>query len=452
MAGARVYAVSAMRPLGTFSAVAALAAWTALACEPAEAARIAVFDNPAYVDTSSRNEQAESDSIQASLTWLGHRVSPFEATEAAAMQSAIGAASVVVIPELENRDLAAALSEAALGVLRTFVLRGGDLLVHGTSDQRASNLLNTLFGWKVTSGTVGNATIGPDAPGTPFAGAPSRINANQRTRGLDLANLPDDAEILYVNRTRAPVVLFRQGTGRVLYLGWDWYQAVPLGDADGGWLRLLVAAIGDEAPCRDEGGVDRDGNGVIDSCSEEPEEDGCAQLDTRRITARGTWIEFANPRPDGFREIFFNGVFKLPSRTSFADLDPRRVPFVFSVLDAEGNPQVAQTFPAVGARANDGVGWRFNPRDAKWVFDDPSGESANGFTRVVAKDLDPDSPGRVRFRASGNGGSYPVKPTGDPLSISIVVGDSELGQCAEATFEKSQCFVEKKTRSVRCRY
>jgi hypothetical protein len=443
---------SIMSPLRKSICSVALSASAALTYGPAEAARVAVFDNPAYVDTSSRNEQAESDSIQASLAWLGHRVTPFEATEAAAIQSAIGAASVVVIPELENRDLASALSEAALGVLRNFVLRGGQLLVHGTSDQRAPNLLNTLFGWRVTSGTVGNATIGPDAPGTPFAGAPSRINANQRTRGLDIANLPADAEVLYVNRTRAPVVQFRQGAGRVLYLGWDWYQAVPLGDADGGWLRLLVAAIGDEAPCRDEGGVDRDGNGVIDSCNEEPEEEGCAKLDTRRITARGTWIEFANPRPDGFREIFFNGVFKLPSKTSFADLDPRRVPFVFSVLDAEGDPQVAQTFPAVGARTNDGVGWRFNARDAKWVYQDPSGNNANGFVRIVAEDLYPESPGRVRFRAIGNGGSYPVKSTGGPLSISIVVGDSELGQCADATFTKNQCYVEKKSRNFGCRY
>jgi hypothetical protein len=127
--------------------------------------------------------------------------------------------------------------------VRNFVLRGGDLIVHGTSDQRAPNLLNALFGWQLTSGAVGNATIGPDAGGTPFAGAPERILANQRTRGLDLTSLPAGAQVMYVNRTRAPVVQFIQGSGRVLFLGWDWYQAAPLGDKDGGWLRLLVAAI-----------------------------------------------------------------------------------------------------------------------------------------------------------------------------------------------------------------
>ena len=43
-----------------------------------------------------------------------------------------------------------------------------------------------------------------------------------------------------------------------------------------------------------------------------------------------------------------------------------------------------------------GYSQRFNPRDAKWVFDDPSGNTANGFIRVVAKDLSPTYPGRVR--------------------------------------------------------
>ena len=415
-----------------------------------QAARVAVFDNANYVDTTSRNDGAESDSIQASLAWLGHRVSLITETEAAALQSAIGSASALVIPELENRDLASALSDAALGVVRNFVLRGGDLIVHGTSDQRAPNLLNALFGWQLTSGAVGNATIGPDAGGTPFAGAPERILANQRTRGLDLTSLPDGAQVMYVNRTRAPVVQFIQGSGRVLFLGWDWYQAAPRGDKDGGWLRLLVAAIGDEAPCRDEGGVDRDGNGVIDSCAGEDEEEGCASIDGRRQVARGSWIELANLRPDGYRTIFFNGTFKLPGGTSFGDLDPRRDPFVFSVLDADGKPRVAQTFPAVGAGHNGGVGWRFNVRDAKWVFDDPSGNSANGFVRVVAKDLSSTHPGRVRFRAIGEGGTYPVKPVDVPMSIVIVVGDAELGECAEGTYSADQCVIDKHSRTLTC--
>lgn len=441
-----------MSPLRFALSFSLSVAGVALVAAPAPATRVAVFDNPSYVDTRSRNTQAESDAIQASLAWLGHRVSTFTEIDATALQSSIGGSSVVVIPELENRDLAAALSETALDLLRRFVNRGGDLIVHGTSDQRAPRLINALFGWHITSGTVGAATIGPDAEGTPFAEAPSRINANQRTRGLDLANLPDSAEALYINRTRAPVVQFLQGAGRVLYLGWDWYQAAPLGDRDGGWLRVLAAAVGDEAPCRDGGGVDRDGDGIIDNCTEEPEEEGCATFDTRRQTPRGTWIELSQPRSEVFHDIFFNGVFKLPARTSFAEIDPRKVPFVFSVLGKDGRPQFTQTLPTTRARASGRLGWRFSARDAKWVFEDPSGNTANGFVRVVAKDLSPDSPGRVRFRAIGQGGNYPVAPTEGPISIMIAVGDSDRGQCAEATFTKSQCFVENNSRSLSCRY
>jgi hypothetical protein len=426
-----------------------IAACVSLACPTsAPAARVAVFDNPAYVDTTSRSSAAESDNIQATLAWLGHRVIPFTTIEASQLQAVISSVNVVVIPELENRDLGQALSEPARQVLRDFVARGRTLLVHGTSDQRAPRFLNAVFGWNLTSGTVGTGTIGPDALGTPFAGAPNRITANQRTRGLDIPSLPKNAAVLYVNRTRAPVAQISHGSGRVLYFGWDWYQAAPRGDRDGGWLRLLVAAIGDNAPCDGKGGIDLDGDGIIDQCEGS---EGCANIDGRRQIARGAWIELANPGPGGFQTLFFNGTFRLPSGATFRDLDPRRTPFVFTVLGADGTPQVAQTFPIAGPRDRNG-GWRYNAKDARWVFEDPSGNSANGFVRVVAKDLGPDSPGRVRFRAVGEKGKYPVKTTATPLTVRIVVGDARQGQCAEVHYAEQSCVMEKKERSIVCRF
>lgn len=415
----------------------------------ARAARIAVFDNPTYVDTTSRDPSAESDNVQAVLSWLGHRVITFTAVDAEGMRAGLSGVTVAVIPELERQDLVSELSEDARDALREFVGLGRELIVHGTSDRRASDLLNVLFGWRLTTGTVGNATLGPDAPGTAFAGAPGRISANQRTRGIDLTSLPADASIYYVNRTRTPVVAFSYGRGRVLYLGWDWYRGVPLGDRDGGWLKVLVAAIGDEAECRaTDDDSDRDRNGIADECEED---DSCADVEGRRRVARGSWLELTNLRQRVFRDFFLSAAFWLPTRIPFESLDPTRTPFVLSVLGSNGEPRIAQTFPTSKARS--GAGWRFIERggERKWVFEDPSGSTANGFVRVVIRDLSIRSPGLVRVRVIGEGGAYAIRESDVPLALQIVFGDAEQGECAEGEFFGRACTFGNRGTSLLCK-
>ena len=38
------------------------------------------------------------------------------------------------------------------------------------------------------------------------------------------------------------VTLFPHGLGAVVFLGWDWIEAAPIGDRDGGWLEVLALA------------------------------------------------------------------------------------------------------------------------------------------------------------------------------------------------------------------
>jgi len=32
------------------------------------------------------------------------------------------------------------------------------------------------------------------------------------------------------------------GRGKIVFLAWDWYDGVPIGSQDGGWLEILEAA------------------------------------------------------------------------------------------------------------------------------------------------------------------------------------------------------------------
>lgn len=88
----------------------------------ASAASVAVFDDPAFVDTASSSSGAESDNVQASLSSLGHTVVTFTN-----IADEIAGHSVVLIPEQENGDLASALSEVERSVLETFIRQGGTL-------------------------------------------------------------------------------------------------------------------------------------------------------------------------------------------------------------------------------------------------------------------------------------------------------------------------------------
>ena len=51
-------------------------------------ANIAVFDNPTFVDTNNMGS-SESDEVQASLTFLGHSVTPFTGITAASFSAAL---------------------------------------------------------------------------------------------------------------------------------------------------------------------------------------------------------------------------------------------------------------------------------------------------------------------------------------------------------------------------
>jgi len=118
-------------------------------------------------------------------------------------------------------------------------------------DRAGSNgtaLLNTLFGYGLTAGAGG----GPYAPtgevaGTAFAGGPASLPDNDGTSSLDTATLPSGAATMYANGANAAVVAFSVGTGEVVYLAWDWFDAAPVGAQNGGWLPILRRAVVDAA-------------------------------------------------------------------------------------------------------------------------------------------------------------------------------------------------------------
>jgi hypothetical protein len=426
--------------------VALLAALFSL--DPAHAAEVAVFDNASFVDTTSRKDSAESDNVQTTLELLGHSVTPFTEIDAIGLRSAIVGKRAVVIPELERGDLGAALSEQSRTEFAGYVADGGILIVHGTSDRRATNFLNLTFGWSLSAGVVGPSQRGEDATGSPYESAPTTLEANARTRGLYRLTLPPRALAMYVNRSRAPVVELPFGGGRVIYLGWDWYAAVPRGDQDGGWISVLAAATNAPGGCAGGNTGDIDGDGIPDACDPD---DGCEDIDGRRRISNGSWVTLRDHAGGSYHELEFSGTFLLPIGTTYASLDPHNLPFAFVMVGINGNFRVAHVFDQSRYEGAGSAGWRLGGRGQRWIFADTTGHARDGFISAVVRDLSHVEPGRVRLRVLARGGDYPVSRSGEALKVLLVVGNSSIGECAEGRYARDDCVLMQGQSQLMCR-
>ena len=206
---------------------------------------VSVFDDPNFVYTSG-GPYAHSDSVQASIERLGHRTIPFTDVNAAAAGNA-----PLLFPAFEAGDLAPTLTASTRDALQGFVARGGVLIVHGVNNdpRRPARFLNTVFGFTLEAAYP--STPFPRtgmAAGTAFADDSASLPLNDQTRTLLTASLPVGARNIYGDAEQSVVTLFSFGSGRIIFLGWNWSGAVPLERQDGGWLTVLESAIEETAP------------------------------------------------------------------------------------------------------------------------------------------------------------------------------------------------------------
>jgi Ca2+-binding RTX toxin-like protein len=213
----------------------------------AQATTVAVYDDPAFVDTAG-GSSAEGDNVQASLASFGHTVKTFTGTTGPAFSAGLAGVRLLVIPELENGDLAAALDQNALHTIRSYVATGGGLIVFDRAGGNTTTFLNTVFGWGLTAGASPcpcARTV--EVAGTAFAGGPASLPDNGATEELDTATLPSSAAVMWANGTGSVVTAFTVGSGEVIHLGWDWFNAAPVGTQNGGWLNVLKRAVNEVA-------------------------------------------------------------------------------------------------------------------------------------------------------------------------------------------------------------
>lgn len=214
----------------------------------AAAATVAVFDNSSFVDTANNGFFSESDNVQATLASLGHVVSTFTGFTEADFNAAFSANQVVLIPELEVADLNSSLTPAARTAIAAAVAGGKRLIVHG-HNVRDNAVMNAVFGLSLTDGTIYGAgeaiSQTPAAAGTAFAATPLSLTAHSTVFTISTASLPPTYKSIYAIGGNTAV--FTNEAGTLVYLGWEWFNAAPLGTFDD-WTSTLDAAVGFAVP------------------------------------------------------------------------------------------------------------------------------------------------------------------------------------------------------------
>ena len=150
----------------------------------------------------------------------------------------------LIIPELDAGDLLPSLTSDARNAITDFVDGGGTLIMFEPDNGDVIDVLNELFGWSLDTSGVSEPIAITEAGAILFPDESATLPANDATDSLDTTTLPVNSVSIYTDDNDETIVAkMPYGDGFVYVLGWDWYDAQPVGDEDGGWNHLLRSIL-----------------------------------------------------------------------------------------------------------------------------------------------------------------------------------------------------------------
>ena len=161
-----------------------------------------------------------------------------------AFATAIAGKKAVILPEAERTDFLRLMDAPSKTALTDFVKTGGRLIVMQDGFTQNVNLINSLFGFSLQQqGAIGPGVLTSSVPFM-ISGAPTLLPNLNATQSIAPWTLPPSAIQLYGMATQSVATYIPVGEGSILILGYDWYNAKPMGtQASESWLALLRAAI-----------------------------------------------------------------------------------------------------------------------------------------------------------------------------------------------------------------
>ncbi len=160
----------------------------------------------------------------------------------------VSLAGCVMIPELESGDISPDMSAGAKSAVNNFVSNGGKLLMFAPDNGDVIPFLNDIFSFSIISGGEGGISepISLTVAGSAlFPSESPTIPILSDTSYLETSTLPAESVTIYEGSgaNKSVVTMIPYGSGKIYVLGWDWFDASPLGGEDGGWLSLLESIL-----------------------------------------------------------------------------------------------------------------------------------------------------------------------------------------------------------------
>jgi len=239
--------ITRIRTLGILVAI-----WLGLGLMLSEsfAQQIGLFYHSDYIQIDEGNIFAEGSNLYASISMLGYNMNLInEFTAANIIES-----DLLIIPELERKNLFLDLNSKQQEDLKNFVGNGGGLIISGVvapneaNAQNATDLLNGIFNFSLQTSEValtGHSLKDSQGDQYGFSDSPDKIPNNNSvafiTSGLPVSSVSIYSDIN--NSDFSSVSILEYGKGKIIYLGWGWWNALPSGTQDGGWMSILETAI-----------------------------------------------------------------------------------------------------------------------------------------------------------------------------------------------------------------
>jgi hypothetical protein len=186
----------------------------------------------------------EQSSLYFAVVAAGFPLDTTSAADSASIAALVAGKDILFLPQ-DNipNDAAAGLA------IKAFVDGGGTVVLAGGSSHLS--WVNTAFSLTLASNS-GYSDRHPmpksdGADDTPFADGPGTLLANDDVSLIDPASLPGSAKVAYIgpdDDLDGSVAVIPSGAGRLVWLGWNFYDAAPIGLQDGGWRKLLSLTAG----------------------------------------------------------------------------------------------------------------------------------------------------------------------------------------------------------------
>jgi len=203
-----------------------------------------ILINNKYVDYRENvngSVSREPNNLIAFMNSVGISYTTFTDISASSFASFSG--GFLLIPEIEKEDLNPDLTIGAKSYLENYVYNGGTLVMFHPANGDVPEVLNAVFGFNLDA-TGANDPISLTEIGSEiFPEASRALIELSATSSINTSTLPENSITIYEGDgvNQSVVTLIPYGDGKIYVLGWDWYDAPPIGGEGAGeeWNSLL---------------------------------------------------------------------------------------------------------------------------------------------------------------------------------------------------------------------